>query len=61
MTRIKCGMLTTLISLINAGFNGKGKTIVIVDAFQDANLVDDLNYFDTFYGLPSSERAGWRA
>jgi subtilase family serine protease len=40
-------------NLINAGFDGKGKTIVIVDAFQDPYLIGDLNYFNTFYGLPS--------
>ena len=27
-------------TLINAGFTGKGKTIVIVDAFQSPNIVD---------------------
>jgi subtilase family serine protease len=45
-------------TLINAGFTGKGKTIVIVDAFQDANLIDDLNYFNSFYGLPSLNGLG---
>jgi subtilase family serine protease len=38
-------------SLINAGFNGKGKTIVIVDAFQSPNIVAELNAFDDFYAL----------
>jgi subtilase family serine protease len=45
-------------TLINAGFDGRGKTIVIVDAFSDPNLADDLNYFNTFYGLPSFNVAG---
>jgi subtilase family serine protease len=40
-------------TLINAGFTGKGKTIVIIDAFQDPALVTDLKYFNSFYGLPS--------
>ena len=45
-------------TLINAGFNGNGKTIVIVDAFQAPNLVADLNYFNTFYRLPSLNGLG---
>jgi subtilase family serine protease len=39
-------------SLVNAGFDGTGKTIVIVDAFDDPNLIADVTYFDNFYGLP---------
>ena len=39
-------------SLIASGFDGRGKTIVIVDAFQDPNIAAQLDYFDTFYGLP---------
>ena len=45
-------------TLINAGFDGKGKTIVIVDAFQSPNIVQQLNFFDTFYGLPSLNGLG---
>jgi subtilase family serine protease len=45
-------------TLINAGFTGKGKTIVIIDAFQDPALVADLNYFNSFYGLPSLNGLG---
>ena len=37
--------------LIAAGFDGSGKTIVIIDAFQSPNIVAQLNYYDTFYGL----------
>jgi subtilase family serine protease len=37
--------------LIAAGYNGRGKTIVIVDAFQDPNIVAQLNTFDAYYGL----------
>src|ERR1700675_4321000 len=35
-------------SLISAGFTGKGKTIVIVDAFQSPNIVQELNTFIGF-------------
>jgi subtilase family serine protease len=38
-------------SLISAGMDGTGKTIVIVDAFQDPNIASQLKYFDSFYGL----------
>ena len=39
-------------SLINAGFDGTGHTIVIVDAFQNPNLVSQVATYNTFYGLP---------
>lgn len=45
-------------TLINAGFTGKGRTIVIVDAFQSPNIVGQLNYYNTFYGLPSMNGLG---
>jgi subtilase family serine protease len=45
-------------TLISAGFDGKGKTIVIVDAFSDPFLVADLNDFNAFYGLPSLNGLG---
>src|SRR5664280_2950303 len=45
-------------TLINAGFTGKGKTIIIVDSFQSPNIVAQLNYFDTFYGLPGMNGLG---
>lgn len=38
-------------ALINAGLTGKGKTIVIVDAYQSPNIALQLNTFDSFYGL----------
>ena len=44
--------------LINAGLDGKGKTIVIVDAFQAPKLLADLNYYIAFYGLPSLNGLG---
>jgi subtilase family serine protease len=44
--------------LINAGFDGRGKTIIIVDAFQSPNIIQQLNRYDTFYGLPSLNGLG---
>jgi subtilase family serine protease len=41
-------------TLINAGFDGTGKTIVILDAFQDPNIQAQLAYFNSFYGIPNS-------
>jgi subtilase family serine protease len=40
-------------SLINAGYDGTGRTIVIVDAYQNPNLVAQMAFFDTYYGLPA--------
>lgn len=45
-------------SLIASGFDGKGKTIVIIDAFQSPNIVLQLNTFNTYYGLPSLNGLG---
>ena len=39
-------------TLIAAGYDGRGKTIVIIDAFQSPNIVAQLSYFNSFYGLP---------
>src|SRR5438046_7207794 len=39
-------------SLISAGFDGTGHTVVIVDAFQNPNLVSQIATYNTFYGLP---------
>ena len=39
-------------SLISAGFDGSGHTIVIVDAFQNPNLVSQVATYEAFYGLP---------
>src|SRR5215469_2537456 len=44
--------------LINAGFNGTGKTIVIIDAYQSPNIVQQLNVYNNFYGLPSLNGLG---
>jgi subtilase family serine protease len=45
-------------NLIKSGFDGKGKTIVIVDSFQSPNIVSELNTFDSFYGLPGLNGLG---
>ena len=45
-------------ALINSGFDGRGKSIVIVDAFQSPNIVSQLNTFDSFYGLPGLNGLG---
>ena len=45
-------------SLISAGYDGKGRTIIIVDAFQSPNIVQQLNFYNTFYGLPSLNGLG---
>jgi len=45
-------------ALIDAGIDGRGKTIVIVDAFQSPNIVQQLNFYNTFYGLPSLNGLG---
>jgi subtilase family serine protease len=39
-------------TLIAAGYTGAGHTIVIVDAYQSPNIVQQLNFYDGFYGLP---------
>jgi subtilase family serine protease len=45
-------------TLISAGFDGRGKTIVIVDAFQSPRIINELNTWNTFYGLPSLNGLG---
>jgi subtilase family serine protease len=45
-------------SLIAGGHDGAGKTIVIVDAFQNPNLVSQMATYNTFYGLPQMNSAG---
>lgn len=45
-------------SLISAGYTGSGFTIVIVDAFQSPNIVQQLNYYIAYYGLPSLNGLG---
>jgi subtilase family serine protease len=41
-----------LTPVINAGFTGKGQTIVIIDSFGSPTLASDLATFDEGYGLP---------
>jgi subtilase family serine protease len=38
--------------LLDAGFNGKGRTIVILDAFGSPFIASDLKLFDSVFGLP---------
>lgn len=38
--------------LLNAGFNGTGQTIVIIDAFGSPTVQSDLTIFDTLFGIP---------
>jgi len=38
--------------LLNAGITGKGRTIVIIDAYQDPNIRTDLRLYDKIFGLP---------
>lgn len=39
-------------TLIAEGYDGRGQTIVIVDAYQNPSLATQMATFDTFYGLP---------
>lgn len=39
-------------SLLEAGFNGTGQTIVIIDSFGSPTIADDLKHFDAAYGIP---------
>jgi subtilase family serine protease len=41
-----------LTSLLNAGFDGKGETIVLINSFGSPTITNDLHQFDTDYGLP---------
>jgi subtilase family serine protease len=45
-------------NIISAGYTGSGTTIVIIDAFQSPNIVQQLNFYNTFYGLPSLNGLG---
>src|ERR1700722_153752 len=40
--------------LIAGGYDGPGQTIVILDAFQNPALVNQVAFFNTFYGLPAT-------
>jgi subtilase family serine protease len=38
--------------LINAGYTGKGQTIVIIDSYGSPTITQDLKTFDTGFGIP---------
>ena len=38
--------------ILNAGYTGKGQTIVIIDSFGSPTALSDLQQFDKDYGLP---------
>jgi subtilase family serine protease len=40
--------------LLDAGIDGTGTTIVIVDAFSSPTIANDLNMFDAAFGLPAA-------
>jgi subtilase family serine protease len=44
--------------LIDAGLDGHGRTIVIVDAFQAPNIQSQLDAFSTFYEMPGLNGTG---
>jgi subtilase family serine protease len=41
--------------LLNAGYNGRGRTIVIIDAYGSPTIAADLKTFDSLFGLPSAD------
>jgi subtilase family serine protease len=41
-----------LTPIINAGYNGTGQTIVIIDSFGSPTIQQDLQTFDATFGLP---------
>jgi subtilase family serine protease len=41
--------------LLQHGITGKGHTIVIVDAFQNPGMLDDIAAFDDVFGLPAPD------
>ncbi|MGH2457471.1 MAG: S53 family peptidase, partial [Chloroflexota bacterium] len=42
-----------LTPVLDAGFDGRGQTIVIVDSFGSPTIQNDLRVFDAGYGLPN--------
>lgn len=38
--------------LLNKGYSGQGQTIAIIDAYGDPTIYQDLQNFDTLFGLP---------
>src|SRR5580700_4028498 len=41
-----------LTALLNAGYNGTGQTIVIIESYGSPTIEADLKVFDTAYNLP---------
>jgi len=39
--------------VLNAGFTGKGQTIVIIDSYGSPTIANDLKVFDSSFGLPN--------
>jgi subtilase family serine protease len=44
--------------LLDQGFTGAGKTIVIIDSFQSPTIIQDLNVFIAAFGLPGMNGLG---
>ncbi len=42
-----------LTPLLNAGYDGAGQTIIIIDSFGSPTIANDLSTFDAGYGLPA--------
>jgi subtilase family serine protease len=45
--------------LLDAGTTGKGRTITLVEAFQDPTIQTDLQQFDSTFGLPAPQTEGF--
>ena len=45
-------------ALLDEGFTGAGKTIVIIDAFQSPTIVNDLNVFNQTFGISGMNGLG---
>ena len=41
-----------LTSILDAGYTGKGQTIIIIDSYGSPTIAQDLHTFDVDYGLP---------
>ena len=52
------GVLSNGITFAGIQGDGRGQTIAIVDAADDPNALSDLNYFSSYYGLPTFGGAG---
>src|SRR5258707_7824216 len=43
---------STFYPFLNAGYNGTGQTIIIIDSYGSPTIQNDLKTFDAGYGLP---------